>query len=134
MKRLYSNVSAAQRSLKKRPKIFHSVDVNLSTHVSLSLVNYVMHETPVHSVIVCNRVVCVNLASILHILENFGLQCFSRDIRYNCGTNLPKSAVENPLHNCLPCCASCIPFLSRELDTSRTMHVFNLATHESFVC
>src|SRR5229473_6155085 len=133
MKRLYSNVSASQRSLKERPEIFHSVDVNLSTHVSLCLVNHVMHETPVHSVIVCNRVVRVDLASILHILEYFVLQSLAGHVRNNLGANLTQIPVKDSLHNRFSRCASCIPFLSRELDTARTVHVFNLATYEGFV-
>src|SRR5580692_10893704 len=112
MKRLYSNVGSPQRTLEERPEVLHSVDVNLAAHIALGLVNHVMHETPLHPVIVGNRVIGVDLRSVLHVLENLALQYLSRDVRDDRSANLAKIAVKDALHNRFTCSASCISFFA----------------------
>lgn len=63
MKRLNSDVGSAQRSLQQRPEVLHAVDVHLPTNVSLSLVNHVMHEAPLHPAVIGDRAVRNRLCS-----------------------------------------------------------------------
>lgn len=97
VKRLYGNVGATQRSLEKRPEIFHAVDVDLSANVSLSLIHHVMHETSLHSIVVGDRVIRVHRAPELHVLKNRVLQSLAGDVRHNCGANLAKIPVKDSL-------------------------------------
>jgi len=78
MKRLYSNVSAAQRSLQQRPEILHPIHMHAATDVSLSLVDYIVDESALHSVVVGDRVIGVHGAAVFHILENLILQGLAR--------------------------------------------------------
>src|SRR6266403_175946 len=133
MKRLNSDVSAAQRSLEQRPEVFHAVDVNLSANISLSLVNHIMHEPPLHPVIVGNRVVRVDRASKLDVLENFVLQRFPRHIRHNRSANLAEIAVKDSLHNRLASRGSHKSFLSGESHTPRPVHILDLPPNKGFI-
>src|ERR1700674_4040745 len=133
MKRFHSNVSAAQRSLKQRPEILHSVDVNLSAHISLGLVNHVMYEAPLHPVIVGDRVICVYRAPKLDVLKNLVLQNLTGHVRHNGSANLTKIAVKDSLHNRLASRGSHKTFLSGESDATRPVHVLDLSTNEGFV-
>src|SRR5882724_6118188 len=99
MERFHSNVGAAKRSLKQRPEILHAVDVNLSAHISLSLVNHVMYKAPLHSAIVGDRAICIDLAPKFNVLEYLVLQCFPCYVRNHSSANVTKIAVKNPLHN-----------------------------------
>src|SRR5713226_1166389 len=133
MKRFHSNVGAAKRSLEQRPEVFHAVDVNLSTHIGLSLVNHVMHEAQLHPTIVGYGAIRIDLAPKLNILEYLVLQCFPRDIRHNRSANLTEIAVKNSLHNRLASRGSHETFLRRESRTARMVHVLNLAANKGFI-
>src|SRR5712671_2336349 len=133
MKRLNSNVSTAKAALQQRPEILHTVNVNPTANVSLSLVNYVMHKAALHPVVIGNRVVRINGASVLHVLENLILQSLACDVRHNLSADLPQIPVKDALHNRLACRSSNVSLLLRETQTARTVHVPNLAAYKRFV-
>src|ERR1700692_2793 len=133
MKRLNSNVSAAQRALEKRPEVFHSVDVNAPLNVALRLVNEIVNESALQSIVVSNRVIGVYRASKPDVLENFVLQSFPSYVGNNCGANLSKTAVKNTLHYRLDCRSAYESFLGGEAHPARFVHVLYLATNKRFI-
>src|ERR1035437_71650 len=133
MKRLDSNVSTAQRSLEKRPEILHAIHMHPAFNVSLSLIDYIVNEAPLHPVVIGDGVICVDGGAILHVLENLILQSLAGYVRHNRGTNLAEVPVKNSLHNRLACRGSRKAFLSCEAQTARTVHVPNLPANKSFV-
>src|ERR1035437_9770502 len=103
MKRFDSNVSTAQRSLKQRPEILHAIHMHPAFNVSLSLVDYIVNEAPLHPVVVGNGIVRIDRAAVLHILENLILQSLTSHVRYNGSANLAEVPVKDSLHNRLAC-------------------------------
>src|SRR5260370_40678168 len=83
MKRFYSNVGSLKAALQQRPEVLHAVDVNATAHVTLGLVNKLMHEAPVHFAHVGYGIIGIDLGSVLHLVENFGLQSLALHIRHN---------------------------------------------------
>ena len=129
MKRFHSNIGSTKRSLKERPEIFHSVDVNLSAHISLSLVHDVMHETALQSVVIGHSVIGIDRAAKLHIAENRILQSFAGHIRNNLSANLTKVPVKNAVDNRLVLVRSS----AFGLNALSLVHVLDAATHKGFV-
>src|ERR1700730_8369593 len=99
MKRLNSNVGAAQRSLEQRPEIFHTIYMHAATDISLSLVNYVVNKAPLHPLVISNRIVGINGAAIFYILKNLILQGLACHVRHYAGADLAQIAVKDSLHD-----------------------------------
>src|SRR5437867_3038787 len=98
MKRFYSDVCSAQHSLEKRPEIFDSLRVNLSSDVLLGMVHNVMHEA-IAQLVMAHGVIGVDGSAVLDVVENRILQSLTLDVRnYHC-PNLTKITVEHPHHN-----------------------------------
>src|SRR6266852_650054 len=133
MKRLYSNVGTAQRSLEKRPEVFHAINMHATAHVTLSLVDYIVNESPLHPVVIGDCVVRIHGASKLHVLKNLVLQSLTGHVRHNSGANLPKIPVKDSLHNRLTSRGTNKTFLSGESHATRTVHVFHLTTNKGFI-
>src|SRR5216684_3459137 len=132
MKRFHSNVGATQRSLEKRPEVLHAVDVNLSAHISLSLVDHIMHEPSLHPVIIGNGIIRIYRASKLDVLENFVLQRFPRHIWHNRSANLTEITVEDSLHNRLASRGSHKTFLNGESHAACPVHILDLTPNKGF--
>src|SRR5450432_3149488 len=129
MKRFYSNVGSLQAALQQRPEVLHAVDVNLSAHVSLGLVNDVMYETALQSVVVSDRIIGVNRAAILHSLENLILQSLSAHVRNDGSADLSQVAVEYALHNRLVL----VRAFAFQLGAFALVHVLGDAANESLI-
>src|SRR5207249_9018063 len=99
MERLYRNIRSLERALQQRPEVLHAVCVNATAHISLSLVNEVMHESALQTITIGNGVVGVDRAPKLHIAKNFVLQGFAGYIWYDLSANLAKIAVKYSMHN-----------------------------------
>lgn len=131
MKRLYSNVGSAQRSLEQRPEVLHAVDMDTSTNVCLSLVNVVMHESPLQAALIGYGIIGIQLRSVLNVLEQFVLQGLALDVRHDSGANFAQVPVKDALHDSL------IEVRSSRLDfvlqIGIAVHVLNLAADVGFI-
>ena|ERR1019366_4905999 len=128
MKRFYSNVSAAKVALEEAPEIFESVGVNFALNVLLGVVHEVMDVAPVQQ-IVSRSAVGIDLASELHIVQHFGLQSLTLDVRHDLGANFALLSVEHPHdYSFSMMAASC--FVA---NAATFVHVDCLATNPSFV-
>src|SRR5437870_3351054 len=129
MKRLNGNVGPTKAALQERPKVFHSVHMDASAHIGLSLVDHIMDELPIHASIVSNRIVRIEPRTILHVLENHILQSLACHVRYHCGADLAKVAVKDALYDGLVLKrATPFDFLAASL-----VHVLGESTDERLV-
>jgi hypothetical protein len=133
MKRFYSNVGAAQRSLKERPEILHAVHMHAALYVSLRLVHEVMHESALHSVVVGDGAIGIDGAPELHILENLILQRLACDVRYDRGADLSQVAVKDSLHDGLACRRALVSLFDCEFHPAGAVHIRHLAAYKCFV-
>src|SRR5260370_37135835 len=99
MKRFHSNVGASQRSLEQRPEVFHTVHMHPTANIRFSLVNNIVNESALHSVIISNRVIRIDRAPELDVLENLILQSLTSDIRHDAGAILAEIPVKDALTN-----------------------------------
>lgn len=67
MKRLDGNISTFDRSLEQTPKVFHSVDVNLTVNVFLRMVDYAV-DILLSKVIVRSKTIGVNNRSRFNVI------------------------------------------------------------------
>src|SRR5271166_1783371 len=103
MKRFYSNVCSAQRSLQERPEVFHAVDVNLPAHIALRLIDKVVNKPTLQSVVVAYGVIRIDRTTKLHVLENLVLQSLTSHVWNHGSADLAQVAVKDALHNRLAC-------------------------------
>ena len=131
MKRLNSNVGSLEAALQQRPEILHTVDMDLTSHVCLSLVNEVMHEAPLQAVVVGYRVIGVDLGSVLHVFKNLILQGLALDVRHDGSANFAETPVKDALHDGL------VEVRPERIDAvlrlGVAVHVLNLAADERLV-
>ena len=93
-----------------------------------------MHKATVANlVVISDRVVCIDLAAELHVLENLILQGLSRDVRHDRCPNLDGSRSSIPCTIVFASGCSDKSLLSGRADTARTSAVSDLATYEGFV-
>src|SRR5271166_5902865 len=128
-------VSPAQVALEQAPEILQSVRVDLPVHVSLGMVDKLMHKTIVQQV-VSNGVVGIDLRAVPHVLQDFVLQSLTLHVGNDLAANLPQIAVKDTLHSSLAevqiselILAANVP----QFQFAALVHVDSLSTNKGFV-
>jgi hypothetical protein len=129
MKRLNSNVSTAQTPFQETPEILQPVCVDAALNIGFSMVNDIMDEARMQSVI-ANCAVRIDAGTVLYIVENFILQNFTCDVGDDLCADSTHFAVKNTLNDCFPAVTTTSYLI---LLSAGFVHVLKTTPNVSFV-
>src|SRR6185437_11053838 len=98
VERLDRNVGSAQRPLEQAPVVLKAVGVDPAIHISLQVVDHLMHESAIRESGVGNVLIGVDVRSVRDVLKHRRLQAIALGILENRGPNLASLAVKYSLH------------------------------------
>src|ERR1700694_1551463 len=128
MEWLNGNVGSTESPLQETPEVFDAVGVDLSANVGLNMIDNLMHEPRLES-IVSGGIVGIEFGFLVYMGQDFSLQGLALHVGNNLGTNFAGITVKKTHDDGFPKCSTALVVTHFLVG----VHVLNSTANKSFV-